>query len=70
MDTEVDFYPKTLNLRKFVLRETEKFFVLMGTDKALRKQSIITIVKKDDNQVEKYELEDIIIEDMKAYDPG
>ena len=37
MDTRVDFYPRTLNMRKFVLRETSKFYILMGTDKALRR---------------------------------
>lgn len=37
MDTEINFYPRTFNLRKITLRETQKFFVLIGTDKALRR---------------------------------
>ena len=37
MDTEVNFAPRTFNLHKITLRETEKFFVLIGTDKALRR---------------------------------
>ena len=54
-------------MRKFVLRETSKFFILMGTDKALRRQQVITILKKDDS-LGGYELSDILLEDLNSYD--
>ena len=38
MDTKVNFSQRTYNLRKITLKETEKFFVVIGTDKALRRQ--------------------------------
>ena len=68
MDTKVNFFPRTLNLRKINLRETDKFFVLTGTDKALRKQHVIKILKKRDTQRDEYELSDIIKEDYRTYD--
>jgi len=68
MDTQVNFYPRTLNLRKITLRETDKFFVLVGTDKSLRKQHVIKILKKRDTQRDEYELQDIIKEDFRTYD--
>ena len=67
MDTKVNFYPRTMNMRKFVLRETQKFFILMGTDKALRRQHVITILKKEDHARD-YELSDILLEDLNSYD--
>ena len=68
METEVNFFPRTLNLRRFVLRETPNFFLLMGTDKTLQNQHVITILKRDDSQ-RNYELKDIVLEDKKTYDP-
>lgn len=68
MDTEVNFYPRTFNLRKITLRETSKFFVLIGTDKALRRQHVIKILKKRDTQRDEYELSDILKEDFHTYD--
>lgn len=49
-------------MRLFVLRETAKFFVLIGTDKTLQHQHVIRILKRDDVNQE-YELGDIIVED-------
>ena len=54
-------------MRKFVLRETQKFFILIGTDKALRRQHVITILKKQDTERE-YNLSDILLEDLNSYD--
>ena len=68
MDTEVNFFPRTFNLRKITLRETEKFFVLIGTDKALRRQHAIKILKMRDTQRDDYELEEILKEDLRTYD--
>ena len=68
MDTEVNFFPRTFNLRKITLRETQSFFVVIGTDKALRKQHAIKILKKRDTQVNEYELEDILREDLRTFD--
>ena len=41
--------------------------MLIGTDKALRKQHVIKILKKRDAQRDQYELEDIIKEDLRTY---
>ena len=49
MDTEVNFFPRTFNISKIQLKSTDKFFVLIGTDKALRRQHVIKILKKRDN---------------------
>ena len=67
MDTKVNFYPRTMTMRKFVLRETQKFFILIGTDKALRRQHVITILKKEDTE-RGYNLSDILLEDLNSYD--
>ena len=37
METKVDFLPKTMNIRRFVLQESEDFFFLLGTDKCLQR---------------------------------
>jgi hypothetical protein len=36
MEAQVDFFPKTLNIRRFLLMDAGNFFVLVGTDKTLR----------------------------------
>jgi hypothetical protein len=66
METEIKFLPRTLNMRLFVLRETSKFFVLIGTDKTLQRQHVIKIHKRDD-LTQDYELSDIIEEDTATY---
>jgi len=67
METTISFLPKTRNMRRFVLRETLKFFVLIGTDKTLQRQHVIRIMKRDDLNQD-YELGDIIVEDKVTYD--
>lgn len=57
-----------MNLHKITLRETQKFFVLIGTDKALQRQHVIKILKKRDIQCKEYELGQIIKEDLRTYD--
>lgn len=42
--------------------------MITGTDKALRKQHVIKILKKRDTQRDEYELSDIIKEDYRTYD--
>jgi len=48
MEAQVDLYPKTLNIRRFQLLETDNFFVLLGTDKTLRYAHVLTVLKFDD----------------------
>jgi len=36
MEAQIDFFPKTLNIRRFQLMEMDNIFVLIGTDKTLR----------------------------------
>lgn len=66
MEAQVDFFPKTLNIRRFLLMDTDNFFVLVGTDKTLRQQQVLTILKFDDTK-QNYSLKDILIEDKRTY---
>ena len=69
MESTLNFYPKTLNMRRFVLRETSDFFILIGTDKTFRRQQILKINKKNDTDMAKdYNLADIIEENRNTYD--
>ena len=67
METKISFMPRTRNMRLFVLRETAKFYVLIGTDKTLKRQHVIRLLKRDDMSQD-YELGDIIVEDKLSYD--
>jgi hypothetical protein len=67
MEAKIHFLPRTMNMRLFVLRETAKFFVLIGTDKTLQRQHVIRILKRDD-MTNDYELGEIIVEDKNSYD--
>ena len=67
MAESISFFPKTLNIRRYNLRETSNFFLLFGSDKTRRKAQVLTILKKEDNQ-KNYNLKDIIIEDTRTYD--
>ena len=67
METKVDFLPKTMNIRRFVLQESEDFFFLLGTDKCLQRYQILTIIKYDDTR-RNYSLKDILIEDRHTFD--
>ena len=66
MEAQIDFFPRTLNIRRFQLMETDSFFVLLGTDKTLRQQQVLTILKFDDTK-QNYTLKDILIEDKHTY---
>ena len=68
METKIDFRPRTLGLRKFKLKDCHNFFLLIGTDKALRRLNVMTILKKNDTEKSDYELDDILLEDLTSYD--
>jgi hypothetical protein len=67
METKLNFMPKTQNIRRFTMMETNDFFVIIGTDKTLRQQQVLQILKRNDTQ-KNYTLKDILVEDKKTYD--
>lgn len=67
METKFNFLPKTFNIRKLFLQESEGFFFLFGTDKCNKKQQILTIIKYDDTR-RNYSLKDILIEDKHTFE--
>lgn len=67
METQLNFLPKTLNIRKLFLQESDSFFFLTGTDKCNRQQQILTIIKYDDTR-RNYSLKDILIEDKHTFE--
>ena len=67
MDTEVNFFPRTFNMRSFSLRETQTFFLLIAMDKSLRNQHVIKIAKRLEAEARFYELDDILEEDLNTY---
>ena len=69
METKLNFLPKTLNIRKFRLFESEDFFFLTGTDKCTRKIQLFTVIKFQDTR-RNYTLKDIIVEEKHTFDEG
>ena len=49
------------------MMETNDFFVVIGTDKTLRQQQVLQILKKNDTH-KNYTLKDILIEDKNTHD--
>lgn len=66
MNTQLNFLPKTLNIRRLMLHEAENCFFLTGMDKCYRKYYELVIKKFDDVRTD-YSLKDIIIENTSEY---
>jgi hypothetical protein len=66
MNTQLNFLPKTLNIRRLMLHEAENCFFLTGMDKCYRKYYELVIKKVDDVKTD-YSLKDILIENTSEY---